>query len=131
MPQSLGIKGNLPISHEVQIIPPSTPCFDIGPGVTDCGGDLETASGSTISRSSASDGTDPVFINNTDINFNTPLHPGAVSHKIFGSVGCYELNFFNRAYDQVSFLIGGELEFSSNNAALNQWGILFEAQITI
>lgn len=66
---------------------------------------------------------DPIYITADDINFNTPLHPSSVSNKIFGSIG------YNWQYCEYPgyILFGGEIEFGSNNKALNQWGIILKA----
>jgi hypothetical protein len=111
---SFGIKGNQPLS-----------ITNTGPCATSCIGtcipDLTTATNSTISQPAAADST-TMFITLDDIDFCIPLHPKALSHKLFASVG-YNWDDCDYPYE---LLVGGEVEFGQHNSALNQWGILIK-----
>lgn len=98
-----GIKDNLPF------------CI---PTTDACTPDNTTASKTTISTPAAAD-SETTYVKISDIDFSAPLHPHAMSNKIFGSVG---YQFICKIPMYVS--VGGEIEFGQNNRALNQWGIL-------
>ena len=52
-----------------------------------------------------------------DVNYGSALSPAALSHKIFAAAG-FKSSWFA--------LLSGEVEFSANNAAINQWGIMLK-----
>ena len=58
-----------------------------------------------------------ITIQPCDVNYLSALNPTAMSHKVFAAVG-YKSSWF--------VLLTGEAEFSSNNAALNQWGVMLK-----
>ena len=113
-----GIKGDFPLTKQT-----SFTCDQ----AFICATDPRTASNSTIAQSSTTDiengEESTIFIQPSDIDFCTPLHPNAISHKIFGSIGFNYNTLKNFWYFQVC----GELEFSPNNRALNQWALTFQA----
>ncbi|MDR3645981.1 MAG: hypothetical protein P4L22_00385 [Candidatus Babeliales bacterium] len=148
LPDTFGIKGNLPLCTSVTMscecpltdltadLPDSVkndlpsmaalPNPDCTPvNETLCQAVNTTASKSTISCPAQAD-AETTYLKISDINFNAPLHPTAISNKIFGSIG------YN--YDTCRFpiycLIGAEVEFSNGNKAINQWGVLAKAGIT-
>lgn len=137
LPNTFGIKGNLPMCESVSM---SCDCLlkadaDISTATDNvctkpfhqqlCQAVNTTASKSTISKSSDAD-ENTTFIKIDDINFNAPLHPTVISNKVFASLG------YN--YESCRFpfycLLGTEFEFSNGNKAINQWSILIKAGVT-
>lgn len=94
------------------------------PGNTICGTNLQTASQSTISQSSAAD-AEITLITIDDINFSAPLQGTSLTNKLFTAITLNN-DICNM---QTAFTIGAEIEASPNCNALNQWGIMliFEA----
>lgn len=112
-----GIKGIQPLSTTIE--------FDICPNQDQicCITDKTTASKSTLSKPSSADAT-TIFLTESDINFEAPLQPLALSNKIFGSMG-----YFWKCYQHPAYLlIGVEVEFGDKQA-LNQWGLLIDFAI--
>lgn len=114
---NFGIKGNQPLSQ-----------IDTSPCAEFCGEpcipDITTASESTIGQPAAADES-TTFISPSDIDFCIPLNPHALSHKFFGAVG-YNKEYCDRYYE---ILVGGEVEFSKRNSALNRWGVLLKGGV--
>ncbi len=99
--------------------------------VPTCEYNTTTASKSTISHAAAEDvdssgNSQPVFLTPNDINFTTPLHPGAMTHKFFAALGS---NFAFANGCPGFALISGEVEFAGNGASLSQWGVILQAGI--
>ena len=129
-----GIKGSQPVSTEV-----NCSC----PGIIVCEPNFSTASNSTIGKPAAADPVDPngnpipKLLTCNDIDFSAPLHPLAISNKIFGSIGYnFNLSKKNAYYWMTPFvpkcndvcnkayvLLSSAVEFGHNNSALNQWTI--------
>ncbi len=113
-----GIKGIQPLSTTIE--------FDICPNQDQicCVTDKTTASESTLSQPAPADST-TIFLTESDINFEAPLHPLAISNKIFGSIG-----HFWKCYQHPTYLlIGAEVEFGVDKKALSQWGVLIDFAI--
>lgn len=131
LPDTFGIKGNLPLCESVTMscecpLKSSLPNPDCTPFKESlCQAVNTTASKSTISCPASAD-AETTFIKISDINFNAPLHPTVTSNKVFASIGCN--------YDTCHFpfycLVGAEFEFCKGNKAINQWGVLAKAGVT-
>lgn len=95
-------------------------------GTTDAGNN-ETQSKSTIGKCSKTD-EETVFINSSDIDICSALHPQALSNKVFGFVSyiwdndCYDWNPF--------FVLGAEIEYGNKDKAIDQWGIVAKIGLT-
>lgn len=110
----LGIKGRLFMERNTAIGCPGTE--------PQCVYNLTTDSKATIVCSTETDVDEdgnptPVFITPSDIEYGSALAPMAMTHKIFAATG-FKSSWFA--------LVSAEVEFSSNNAALNQWGIMMK-----
>lgn len=110
-PNTYGIKGNSPLTQ--------TTSFTCEQAFI-CASNFDTESQSTIGQPSATDDA-TTFIGVNDIDFSAPLHPTAFTNKFFGAVG---YDFDDACGRNWFFQIGAEYEFSPNNKAVNQWGIL-------
>lgn len=125
-----GIKGVQPLSVPIdfEICPMNSPICPLDPPACQeqicCVTDKTTASQSTLSQPSVAD-AQTVFLTDSDINFDAPLHPLAISNKIFGSIG----HFWKSYKHPVYILIGGEVEFGVDKKALNQWSVLIDFAI--
>ncbi len=102
----LGIKGNLPLAS-VQTIG----CPDASPV---CTYDLDTAHQSTLAQPAEADSV-PLYLQASDINFGSALHPTTWSHKFFGA--------FAFKWARWMGSVSGSVEFGKKNYAVNQWGI--------
>lgn len=108
------IKGNTHLSNSQNFE------LCVGPSETICSPNLRTASESTISQPAEAD-ENSTFIQISDIDFSSALHPTVITNKIFGTVG-YNWNKQNHSG---FYQIGAEVEFTSGNKAVKQWGLLF------
>jgi hypothetical protein len=115
---TFGIKGATAMEDSLALGGPTTPL--------QCAADTTTDSTATIAASTTpdpmgeADGTPvpkPIFIQPGDIEYGSALHPAAISNKVFASIG-YKSSWF--------VLLSGEAEFGTNNAAINQWGVMLK-----
>lgn len=116
---AIGIKGDTPMARQVQV-----PEFY---GPIQCVSDFTTESNATIAAPAPPDelntsqitvlDTGAVFIKPGDINYGSPLQPASMSYKAFGGIG-YKSSWF--------LLLSGEAEFGTNNAVINQWGVMLK-----
>lgn len=104
-----GIKGNTPMEFQTM-----TGCLG---SPVQCLNDTTTQSCARICGPALQDDEITTFITPGDLNYKAPLHPAAMSHKIFAATG-YKSWWYA--------LVSGEAEFSPNNAAINQWGIMLK-----
>ncbi len=109
---AFGIKGDAPMEFQTMIGCLSSP--------VQCLNDTETQSCARICGPAAQDDAVTTFITPGDLNYQAALHPAAMSHKVFAATG-YKSWWYA--------LISGEAEFSTNNAALNQWGVMLKVGI--
>ena len=126
-----GIKGNLNLSQ----IGDSCPY----PNDPPCNALLSTASKSTIGVPADEDPSesngDPIpklLSCKNDIDVSAPLHPSAISNKIFATLGvnlynesCNYNEFYNKAY----ILLSVEVEFGRNSSSISQWSIVSKVGI--
>ena len=116
---AMAIKGDTPMTSQVQIPP------DFGP--VQCVSDESTDSTATIAGPTPPDvpntsevtqgASGSIFIQPGDINYGSPLQPTSMSYKVFGGIG-YKSSWF--------ILLSGEGEFGTNNAVINQWGVMLK-----
>ncbi len=115
---SFGIKADLPLSQ-------STPFTCEETRV--CASNFQTASQATLSNPFVPDEDSSgcpttVFLTACDIDFTAPLHPTALSNKIFGAIGYENCGCKHPYFIQIA----GEVEFGNNNKALDQWGVMLQ-----
>jgi hypothetical protein len=67
-----------------------------------------------------------VTLTSADVDPCPGLHPDALSGKIFGAL---EYGWSDCEWKPYA-LIGGEIEFGRGNAAVDQWGVMFQAGFT-
>lgn len=103
-----GVKGDSPMEFQeaVGCIYPPLQCIN----------SPETESMAGICGPADPDET-TITIQPCDVNYLSALNPTAMSHKVFVAAG-YKSSWF--------VLLAGEAEFSTNNAALNQWGVMIK-----
>ena len=116
---AIAVKGDTPMSTQVQV--------PEGIGPIQCISDFSTESTATIAGPTAPDAPNTsevteiavgsVFIRPGDINYGSPLQPTCMSYKVFGGIG-YKSSWF--------ILLSGEGEFGTNNAVINQWGVMIK-----
>lgn len=104
-----GIKGDTSMEFQTQLGCASAPI--------QCLNDTSTDSTATIATPTVDDGDVAVFIGPCNINYGSALAPTSISNKIFAAVG-YKSSWFA--------LLSGEVEFGTNNAAINQWGLMLK-----
>jgi hypothetical protein len=104
-----GIKGDTPMEFQTMVGCLANP--------VQCINDTNTQSCARICGPAEEDDATTMFITPGDLNYQAALHPAAMSHKVFAAVG-YKSWWYA--------LISGEAEFSPNNAALNQYGVMLK-----
>lgn len=102
---AFGVKGDTPMENQQEA------------GIILCLPDSTTQSTATIASPTEDDLNSPVFIEPCDINYGSALSPTAMSHKVFGAIG-FKSSWF--------ILLSGEAEFGTNNAVINQWGLMLK-----
>lgn len=107
-----GIKGDTPMEFQS-----FTGCLA---SPVQCLNDTDTQSCARICGPTLQDDEITTFITPGDLNYKSPLHPAAMTHKIFAATG-YKSWWYA--------LVSGQAEFSANNAAINQWGIMLKLGI--
>jgi hypothetical protein len=104
------VKGDTPMEFQDKVGCYSAPI--------ECIPDTATDSTGTIAGPTEPDPINTsVFIAPCDVSYGPGLSPAALSHKIFAATG-FKSSWF--------VLLSGEAEFSANNAAINQWGIMLK-----
>lgn len=106
---AFGVKGDTPMEFQEKV-----GCTYSAP--VQCLNDPATESKAGICGPAEEDAT-TITIGPCDINYLSALNPAAMSHKIFGAIGYSDIWFV---------LLSGEAEFSTNNAAINQWGAMLK-----
>jgi hypothetical protein len=116
---AIAVKGDTPMSSQVQVPPV------IGP--VQCVSDFTTDSTATIAGPTEPDvpngsqvteiSSGSVFLVPGNVDYGSPLQPTSMSYKVFGGVG-YKSSWF--------ILLSGEGEFGTNNAVINQWGVMLK-----
>jgi len=104
-----GVKGDTPMEEVGQLGCDYTPI--------QCLADLTTEMCATIAAPTTNIQSPAVFIAPCNINFGSALSPAVMSHKVFAATG-YKSSWF--------ILLSGEAEFGTNNAVINQWGVMLK-----
>ena len=114
---AIAVKGDTPMQIQEQVPPFIGPIQCLPNFTTDSTGTIAAPTEPDPLNTSqvTQDSSGAIFIKPGDVNYGSPLQPTSMTYKVFGGIG-YKSSWF--------ILLSGEGEFGTNNAVINQWGVM-------